>query len=192
MIEQYPLHWPTGYKRNNNPKLATFKTSLSKAANGIADELRMFGAKDIIISSNLQYRSDGIPYARQTKLDDTGVSVYFTYNKQQRAVCCDKWIHVEDNMHAIELTIKAMRGMDRWGVSEIMDRMFTGFTALPENTESYWTILGITQNNISVDELKKVYRELVKKYHPDNQVTGSHEQFVKIQNAYNKVLQIIQ
>lgn len=187
MIQNFPLQWPVGYPRCQTPTTCAFKTSLSKAANGIAAELKRFKATDVIISSNLQYRDDGIPYARQTKLDDTGVAVYFKFNDQQRVICCDKWIHVEDNMHAIQLTIQAMRGMDRWGVSEILERIFTGFKALPEGD-------GVDPYNIlkskktdSFEVIQTNYRKLVKQFHPDNPHSGNNEKFLQIQNAWNSL-----
>lgn len=47
-----------------------------------------------------------------------------------------------------------------------------------------YTILGVT-NNVSDDEIKKIYRKLSLKYHPDNPDTGDEELFKKISVAYS-------
>ena len=51
--------------------------------------------------------------------------------------------------------------------------------------EDYYTILGVDKK-ASVDEIKKAYRKLALKYHPDrNQGNKSaEEQFKKISEAY--------
>ena len=47
---------------------------------------------------------------------------------------------------------------------------------------------GLTQQeSLTEMQLKKAYRTLVKKYHPDKQ-TGSPEAFLKLQEAYNTLL----
>lgn len=40
------------------------------------------------------------------------------------------------------------------------------------------------QTGFSEEELQKSYRELAKKYHPDNGVTGDKEKFTVIKEAY--------
>lgn len=51
-----------------------------------------------------------------------------------------------------------------------------------------YTILGVSRN-ASEDEIKKAYRTLAKKYHPDvNKSAGAEEKFKQIQNAYQQCL----
>lgn len=51
-----------------------------------------------------------------------------------------------------------------------------------------YTILGISRN-ASEDEIKKAYRVLAKKYHPDvNKSAGAEAKFKQIQNAYQQCL----
>lgn len=51
--------------------------------------------------------------------------------------------------------------------------------------ENYYDILGVSKN-ITTEELKKVYRKLAKKYHPDANVGNvkAEEMFKKISKAY--------
>ena len=51
--------------------------------------------------------------------------------------------------------------------------------------ENYYKILGVSEN-ITAEELKKVYRKLAKKYHPDANVgdAKAEQMFKKISKAY--------
>jgi DnaJ-class molecular chaperone len=40
----------------------------------------------------------------------------------------------------------------------------------------------------NIDEFKRSYKELFKKYHPDNKETGDSEKFIKYKKIYDKVL----
>lgn len=54
--------------------------------------------------------------------------------------------------------------------------------------EQYIAILGLPPQ-ATIDQIKKRYRELVMRYHPDlNKDEGATEQFLKIQHAYEKVM----
>lgn len=52
-----------------------------------------------------------------------------------------------------------------------------------------YKILGIDRN-ASDDEVKKAYRQMAKKYHPDvNKEPGAEEKFKQIQNAYDQIME---
>lgn len=150
-------------------------------------EIKRFGGTNIIISTNVHLRNDGYPYANYGKLDDCGIAVYFTYEKNQVVFACDKWDKLEDNMQAIRKTIEAMRGLDRWGVSDMLNRAFTGFKALPEQTESsWWVILGISKDS-TPEEIKKAYYAKAHDTHPDKN-GGSSDEFQKVKSAYESAI----
>ena len=48
----------------------------------------------------------------------------------------------------------------------------------------YYEILGINKN-ATADEIKKAYRQLARKYHPDNKETGNEEKFKEATEAYS-------
>jgi hypothetical protein len=190
MIESYPLQWPVGYQRIKYPTRSKFKGTFAASRDGIIKELKMLGAKAIVLSTNIPLKNDGMPYATFKTPDDKGVAVYFELFNEPSVLACDKWDRIEDNMKAVMLTVQAMRGIDRWGVSDILKRTFTGFKALPESctstNASWWEILGVSINS-NEDEIKTAYRALAKKYHPDvNSINP--EYFNVIQSAYEQAI----
>ncbi len=129
-----------------------------------------------------------MPYSKQKKGMDEGIAVYFTWEGEQKVLACDQYNRCGCNLWAIAKTIEAMRGIDRWGCSEILSRAFTGFKALPEKSDEtirkpWWGILGVGED-CSVEAIRAAYRQLAKTHHPD--VGGDHQMFVEIQEAYKE------
>jgi hypothetical protein len=187
MVGSFPLHWPSGYTRTDKPKSSAFKVTFAKARDEAIKQIRILGGNAVIISSNIPVRLNGLPYANFSKVDDPGIAIYFTYNNEQVVFCCDKWDKPEANMKAIANTIDAIRGMNRWGVSEMMQRMFTGFKQLPEHTSSlkWWEVFDIDKNSTE-QEIKSQYRCLIQIHHPDK--GGKREDFDAIQEAYKQAI----
>lgn len=202
-VERYPLTWPLHIKRTEDPKRARFgikddkgwkkELSISEARKRLLSEIDKITKPghswrvppdSIIISSNIQVRLDGLPYSNRKNPDDTGVAVYFDLDGDTQCFPCDKWDRVADNIAAIALHIGAMRGIERWGVSDLKTA-FAGFKALPESssTQDWWKVLEVNQNS-TFDEVVNAYRRLSKKYHPDlGDTTG---RFYLINEAYEK------
>lgn len=63
MIEAHPLQWPTGWERTTHPKPSRFECTFAKARNGIMDEIRLMQGRNPIISTNIELKRDGLPYA---------------------------------------------------------------------------------------------------------------------------------
>jgi len=171
-VSAYPLSWPQHIKRTRYPKHSRFsrtrrsydgKSKFAAARDGIYDELAKLGAKNVIISSNIPLRQDGQPRASYKKPTDVGVAVYFTLHNEIKVIACDNWYRLVDNIHAIWLSIQAIRGLDRWACSDILKSAFAGFRALPESaTPSSWrAILGVDPGE-GFDVVKARYRHLVK------------------------------
>lgn len=134
MEDAYPLQWPAGRKRSARRSEGPFDLS-GKTPHAVQEqlrrEIRLMGGRQAVISTNMPLRQDGLPYANSRQPDDTGVAVYFERSKDRVCFACDQYDRVWKNMRAIAKTIEAMRGIERWGSKEMLDRAFTGFAALP-------------------------------------------------------------
>jgi hypothetical protein len=165
-VDAYPLSWPAGWPRTKHLKPSRFETgSFARARDSLLTEVKRMGGTHIVLSSNVGLRQDGLPYANQAQPKDRGVAVYFYRRGKQMVFACDKWDRIEDNMRAIEKTIDALRGVDRWGASEMMERAFTAFEALPPPL-SCWDVLGL-RPGASLDEISAAYRAKARLAHPD-------------------------
>lgn len=172
----YPLAWPPGRRRTEPHRRAVAKfgeRSFAVARDQLLAELkRLGGVKQIILSTNIELRQDGLPYAGRRMPDDPGVALYFIDRKgRQMAFACDRWKHIEDNMRAIEKTVEALRGIERWGSGDMLDAAFTGFQALPAagsppTSPPWWEVLGTTRD-APVDRVTECYRRVLMNAHPD-------------------------
>lgn len=163
------------------------KPSIAHATDLVEHELQLMGATDVIISSNLKLRIDGLPRSGQPNPKDPGIAVYFVRKGHQQVLACDTFDLPGCNLYAIGRTVAALRQMERDGCSEMLERAFTGFKALPERTadREWHDELGVTWPGTAFDEVQAKYRELAKRYHPDIPVTGDAARFDRIQRAWS-------
>lgn len=199
-IDAYPLQWPLGWKKTDGWSRRTSKfadKSFAVARDLLMAELKRFRAFDVILSTNIPLRLDGLPYSGYRQPTDTGVAVYFKLHgawkdgkrhpDKPMVFACDKWRKIEENIYAIYKTIEALRGVERWGSSDLMERSFTGFAALPPPpSKEWWDILGVARL-ADKDYIKDVYRALAKKHHPDVP-GGSAEKMSEINRAYEEAM----
>lgn len=126
------------------------------------------GDWDVIISSNIELRRDGLPYSGRKPAGSPGVAVYFQFEGEQQVFACDCWDLAEDNMRAIGKTIEALRGIQRWGSTEMMRRAFGGFKALPPGYTDWRHMFGFDPDElVSATALKRRYHERARLAHPD-------------------------
>src|SRR5262245_21803888 len=102
---------------------------------------------NIVISSNVELRLDGLPKSGRRPPEDPALAVYWTKRKgrslETRCMGVDRCDRVEHNLAAVAATLDAMRAIDRHGGDSILDRAFQGFTALP-SPECWWQVLGLS------------------------------------------------
>lgn len=182
--QRFPLTWPPGWprtpawQRGHSP----FKVlSTDRAFRDLVAELERLGARKVIISSNLKLRQDGFPYSQQPRHNDEGIAVYFTRKGVDMVLACDKFAKREANMRSITLTIGAIRGIERWGSSDMMERAFTGFTALAAPVALSW------REVLDPADPEGSYRRLRSQHHPDR--GGDAEAFQRVQRAYEQYQQ---
>lgn len=140
----------------------------------VTGELRRMGRgpDDIVISTNVVLRLDGMPRSNQPEPRDPGVAVYWVTRKGERKVMAiDRFTRVADNLAAVAATLEALRGIERWGGGQILDRAFSGFTALPApgqtSVRGWREILRVEPTEASLDVVRGQYRRLAAVHHPD-------------------------
>lgn len=210
-ITANPLCWPAGWRRTKSRSTAKFRDGVGgwrgeegqrtyKAAgrvdvgegtNRVLRELKAMGVPswNVIISSDLKLRNDGLPYATQATAHlDPGVAVYWKdRNGQKRCMAIDRYDRIADNLAAIAATLDAMRAIERHGGAEILDRAFTGFAALPAPAaqQKPHEILGVDER-ASRSEIDYAYKRLAAQCHPDK--GGSNDQMSRINTARDSML----
>lgn len=214
MIDSFPLQWPTGWPRTQDiyRKRAKFSKgervyssqpggsswtrhrdlTIADAVDRVLTELRTFGVLegDAIISSNLRTRLDGLPYSNQKEPDDPGIAVYWRlpHEDQMKVMAIDLYDRVADNLAAVAATLNAMRAIERHGGAQILERAFTGFTALPApgDAKSWRDILDVPDEP-GYDQLARArmhYRALASANHPDR--GGSTSKMAEINRAWDE------
>lgn len=196
MIPRHPLTWPDGWKRSSSRKTAQFKThgvrlSIFEGYKRVLDELERLRVRqdDVVVSTNVRTRLDGIPRSDQAEPSDPGVAVYWeTAEKGTRVIAIDAYDRVADNLGAIAATLEALRAVERHGGAAILERTFTGFDALPP-PKSPFEVLGIAPSS-GEDMVQLAYKQLVRKRHPDVP-GGSHNLMSELNWARDDALKII-
>lgn len=194
MKPSYPLLWPVGWKRTEYPESSRFTPgSVYQESGEVWHQLDLLGASDVVITSNMKYRADGLPYANQPRIPDTGIAVYFKLSGEEQCIPCDKWYSLEENLRAIAKTIEALRGLERWGAKDMVNAAFRGFKALPasiimgEGQRRAWHEVLQVSSDADQSIIKAAYRNLAARYHPDNVDTGDSVKFEEVQRAYNEI-----
>lgn len=191
MTEAFPLKWPDGWKGSTEDggiqKRAPFKVTMAKARDHLLDQIRLLGGELPVISSNVPIRQDGLPYARYSEPDDPGVAVYFQLGGRPMVFACDRFDLVQDNMRAIGLSIEALRGLERWGASDMMERAFSGFEALPPPSDpKHWSLVLDIPASASEEQIKAAYRKRARSAHPDH--GGSDSAMAELNQARDDAL----
>jgi hypothetical protein len=146
--------------------------------------------RNVVISTNVRTRLDGLPRSGERKPEDPGAAVYWEdpFNRTPRVMAIDQYDEVADNLAAIAATLEAMRAIERHGGATILERAFTGFTALPnpDKARTWRDVLGYQPHeNPTLVDVKTRYRVLSQTRHPDR-AGGSHDAMAEINVAYEQ------
>jgi hypothetical protein len=204
-IPAYPLAWPSSWRRTpehhrtrarfntkgrtfNHDRTASWQTAqqvtIAQALECVLDELERLGVpsrQDVVVSTNLQLRLDGLPRSGQREPEDPGVCVYWKRPQEPpRCMAVDRYDRVADNLAAIAATLEALRAIERHGGATILDRAFTGFVALPA-PEQWFQVLGVPAT-ATREQISAAYRRLAAQHHPDRP-GGSDEAMARLNTA---------
>lgn len=194
-LESFPLTWPPGWQRTpaHQRKKGRYTIGFAKARGDVVHNLRLMGVRnhDVVISSNIPSKSNGLPYATYAEPSDPGVAIYWTTRDNEcRVIACDKWRTVRENLRAVGLALEALRTLERTGSSEILNRAFTGFAALPPSGEDWRAVLQLySLKKITIEDVEGNYRALALKAHPDQ--GGSHDAMVRLNAARDAALKFM-
>lgn len=212
-IDAYPLQWPIAWKRtapaqrreakfgkasqrHSGPHVPARPLTMAEAVQRLLNELERFAVSQntVVISTNVRPTLAGLPRSGERKPEDPGAAVYWTdpFNGSPRVMAIDQYTRVEDNIAALAATIEAMRAIERHGGAVILERAFTGLTALPAPgqgaTREWWDVLQVDRATVTREGCKQAYRRLASQFHPDKP-GGSHEAMSELNAAQEKALQ---
>lgn len=204
-VQAYPLAWPTGWKRTNRrtaadfgtvhtPEGATWKSkrelTIAEATTRVVNELRRMrvAQRDVIISTNLRLKNDGLPLSKQREPEDPGVAVYWKMDGKGLVIAADCYTKIADNLAAVAATLDAMRSIKRHGGAAILERAFTGFAALPApitGQKPWRQVLGVDPSERDPEAIRNYYRVRRGETHPDRD-GGDRIAFLAVQAAYEQ------
>lgn len=215
-IPAHPLQWPAGWNRfpaemrtrarfakkreqtnvwrgadgreHVNRWMRNGEVTIAEGVERVRAELQRMGVidDDVVISTNLTLRLDGLPRSGQGEPRDPGAAVYWRYTSREgwpmRCMAIDRYDRVADNLAAIAATLEAMRAIERHGGAEVLDRAFTGFDALPPPAPTDWhAVLGVL-SFAPTDAVRAAYMRLRSTHHPDH--GGDAASFNRVQAAW--------
>lgn len=194
MTDAYPLRWPEGWpKRTGYMGSGPFKgLTPEKALNSLRHELRLLGAQNVVISSNLKPRNY-IGEARTDARQQPGVALYFTLKARAMTMAQDVYSSPYANMRSLALAIDAMRQLERHGGGHMMQRAFDGFSRLPppkgattKPNRPWRAVLGLDGMSgptfAQLAGAEAAYKALARKHHPDAE-GGGHEAMAELNIA---------
>lgn len=207
MRKPYPLQWPAGWPRTADdqrqrsrfgvwgPGGGRQNVPLSHAVQDVVREMERLQARNAVITSDLPTRADGLPYA-SGRAQDPGIAVYWTGDDgAERVIACDQYFTHAENLRAIAKSIEALRALERYGSTSIIQRAWSGFAALPPPAEAVeekpdpepsreWMEYFHVTEAASSETLRQTYRSMAKRMHPDH--GGDVAEFQQLDAAWRQ------
>ena len=129
--------------------------------------------------------------ASRRRMEDPGAAIYFKLKDRPMVMACDRFTDIAANVRSLGLAIEGMRQLERHGGGAMMERAFTGFTALPPPmmAQRPWReVLGL-KGTVTEADIQLTYRALAKKAHPDQ--GGKPGQMAELNHARDEALQAV-
>lgn len=195
-LSQYPLSWPEGWTRTPAYRVRDGRflrnkqlPSIMEGLNRVLRELDAMGVRkdDVLISTNVPTRLDGMPRSDQREPSDRAVAVYWRKDQKSDMQCIaiDIYNRVADNLCAVAATLEALRAIERHGGAQVQERSFRGFKALSNETgaRGWRQVLGLKEGvTYSRAEVEAQYKAAAKLCHPDTP-GGSNEAMAAVNAA---------
>ncbi|WP_375445770.1 DnaJ domain-containing protein [uncultured Fibrella sp.] len=114
-MNPYPLQWPYGWPKTvlheawSTSKLET----LASERDTLLKELERLGATKVVITSNGQVGASGQLLAKQAKLREPGVTVFFRLGTFDYAIASDRYDSLAGNLRALGSTVNCLRTISR-------------------------------------------------------------------------------
>jgi hypothetical protein len=94
------------------------------------------------------------------------------------------WRTTRENLRAVGLAVEALRGLERTGASELLERAYAGFALLPAAAD-HWGVLGVPRGSRR-DVIDARLKELARQHHPDK--CGDPAVMASINAAYHAAI----
>lgn len=180
---------PSSHRRSRYQFRANWQATLDD----LSYELEQLGAKDLVIEadfSEADIRLDGMPRANARVPQDPGVRIAFESKHGPLVYQCDTYDGWKENVRAIALGLKALRAVDRYGITDHAEQ-YTGFKAIGGSSPEPATFQGPEDAvawlrataglNGSPLSYRAAARAAARKCHPDH--GGTTEQWAKYDEA---------
>lgn len=140
MIERKtPLAWPENEPRtpaHQRQLSSLFSTTIGRTLDQLERELNRFCAENIVLSIDTPFRG---------KINDAAAALFFDLpGGRAIAICCDLYLKQDDNIRALYKIVEGMRTIERYGGTNVSQKTFSGFAALPPPPD-IWKTLGISK-----------------------------------------------
>lgn len=194
--ENYPLEWPVGRPRtpaNRRKAPDHYKVDLGTAREHLIRELRLLGAKHVVVSTNLPVRDSGSGFISRSTTGrtkrgdeeiDPGAAVYWSLKGKDHVMASDTWGDLRSNLRALGLAIAALRALERSGVSGVLDQALIGMKALPATIQLQRPWRDVLKYNgpLDADAIRTAYHAAARTCHPDR--GGSDAAMSEVNTAY--------
>ena len=155
---KYPLAWPAGMARTAREDRVTgrYKVRFKDGSDQAIQELMQWGARKVVVNSNVPIRNDGKPYENMKPISDSGVALYWEKGGGIYCMACDRYQEPHANLQEIRRIHRLIRAIEKYASSTIIDLLYAGFRIQDVDTEDtdsevpdrprapWWVVLNIS------------------------------------------------